>query len=177
MKRNILLVSIVLVIAMAMTGCGQSTQPQSSPSTQPVQTAPPMETEKPVETEPPAQTQTPTTTPSQAAPPTQAPAQATTQEAYTGAFDIVGMWKDADGTVRTFYDNGTCKNIQRVDIGGPAATYMLSSKMTDGYYQLYIEQSGMNQHTWFVKPLSADKMEIYDESRTPGSPLYSLERQ
>lgn len=96
---------------------------------------------------------------------------------FTGcsSFNIVGMWKDTDGTTRTFTENGTCQNIEKVDIGGPAAVYTISSKESDGYYSLEVSQSGMNQMNLYVKVIDNDHIEIYEQKG--GDILYDLERQ
>jgi hypothetical protein len=81
-------------------------------------------------------------------------------------FNIVGMWKDADGTTRTFSTNGTCQNVAKIDIGGPSPTYSISEKAdSTGYYSLFVSQSGYNQTTFYVKVISNDSIKIY-ESQT-----------
>lgn len=90
-------------------------------------------------------------------------------------FSIVGMWKDTDETIRTFNENGICKNIEKGDIGGPAPVYDISSKEDDGYYFLSVSQSNMNHKILYVKVVNNDHIEI-SESKG-GSILYDLERQ
>ena len=93
----------------------------------------------------------------------------------SSSFNIVGMWKDVDGSTRIFNEDGTCKNIEPIDIGGPAAVYTMSSKESDGYYSLEVSQSGMNQMNLYVKVINNDHIEIYEQK--DGSILYDLERQ
>jgi len=89
--------------------------------------------------------------------------------------DIVGMWNDKDGTTRIFSPDGTCQNIAKIDIGGPPPVYTISDKPNkNGYYILFVSQSGYNQTTFYVKVLSSDEIEIYED---PGAAaLYSLTR-
>jgi len=95
----------------------------------------------------------------------------------TAKLDIVGMWRDVDGTIRIFSENGTCKNVAGIDIGGSAPTYTLSEKKdSNGYYLLNVEQGGYNQTTFYVKADSNDSIKIY-ESSSATKPLYSLKRQ
>ena len=92
-------------------------------------------------------------------------------------FDIVGMWKDVDGTTRTFSSNGTCQNVAKIDIGGSLPTYTLSEKQdSNGYYLLYVQQGGYNQTTFYVKSDSKDSIKVYESSGAT-KPLYSLTRQ
>lgn len=92
-------------------------------------------------------------------------------------FDIVGMWKDDGGTTRTFSSDGTCQNVAKIDIGGPSPTYSISEKAdSNGYYSLFVSQSGYNQTTFYVKVISNDSIKIY-ESSSASKPLYSLTRQ
>lgn len=91
--------------------------------------------------------------------------------------DVVGLWRDADGTTRTFNSNGTCQNIALVDIGGSAPTYKLSEKSGDnGRYSMYVQQGGYNGTTFYVEAVSNDEIKIY-ESADAAQPLYSLTRQ
>lgn len=91
--------------------------------------------------------------------------------------DLVGMWKDTDGTVRTFSQNGTCRNIAKIDIGGPAPTCELSEKQdASGYYQLYVQQGGYNQTNFYVKVVDQNDIKIYESHSAP-TPMYTLTRQ
>lgn len=91
--------------------------------------------------------------------------------------DLVGMWQDADGTVRTFAEDGTCQNIAMIDIGGSRPTYVLSDSADgNGRYSMYVEQGGYNGTTFYVEAVSADEVNIYSESRS-SEPLYRLTRQ
>ena len=86
-------------------------------------------------------------------------------------FNIVGMWKDVDGTVRTFDSTGACQNIAKIDIGGPTPTYSISEKPnSDGYYLLEVQQGGYNQTVFYVKVLSNDSIQIF-ENTSQASPL------
>lgn len=96
---------------------------------------------------------------------------------FSDKFDIVGMWKDTNGTIRTFSSDGTCLNVAKIDIGGSSPTYTLSEKKdSDNYYLLSVQQGGYNQTTFYVKVISDDKIEIY-ESESVTTPLYSLTKQ
>ena len=101
----------------------------------------------------------------------------TTEAAAEAVFglDIVGMWNDKDGTIRIFSPDGTCQNIAKIDIGGPPPVYTISDKPNkNGYYILFVSQSGYNQTTFYVKVISSDEIEIYEN---PGAAaLYSLTR-
>lgn len=93
------------------------------------------------------------------------------------SFSIVGMWKDDGGTIRIFSDNGTCKNIAKVDIGGPAPVYSISEKVdSNGYYLLDVSQGGYNETKFYVKVISNDEIQIY-ETVGATKALYSLKRQ
>ena len=88
-------------------------------------------------------------------------------------FSIVGQWKDSDGTIRVFSQDGTCQNVEKVDIGGAAATYSISSKAdSSGNYTLQVEQDGMNQVTGTVKVTDNDDIVINIDGMT-----YNLTRQ
>lgn len=92
-------------------------------------------------------------------------------------FDIIGMWKDADGSTRIFSSNGTCQNVAKIDIGGSNPTYTISGKAnSNGFYSLYVEQGGYNQTTFYVKVVNNDKIQIY-ENPSATKPLYNLTRQ
>lgn len=92
-------------------------------------------------------------------------------------FNIVGMWKDDGGTIRTFSANGTCKNIAIIDIGGPAPVYSISEKAeSNGYYLLNVSQGGYNETTFYVKVTNNDEIQIY-ENASAAKALYSLKRQ
>lgn len=95
----------------------------------------------------------------------------------SGRLDVVGMWKDADGTTRTFGSEGTCQNVALIDIGGPRPTYVLSEKPgANGRYSMYVEQGGYNGTTFYVESVGADQIKIY-QSADAQAPLYSLTRQ
>jgi hypothetical protein len=92
-------------------------------------------------------------------------------------FEIIGMWRDATGTMRIFNPDGTCKNIAVVDIGGSSPTCTLSGKKdARGYYLLYVEQGGYNQTTFYVNVEDDDHIQIYADVPVP-VPLYRLTRQ
>ena len=92
-------------------------------------------------------------------------------------FDIVGMWQDKDGTTRIFSSDGTCQNIAKIDIGGPAPVYTLSKKVNNnGYYLLYVSQSGYNGTTFYMKVISNDEIQIY-ENQSATEALYNLTRR
>ena len=91
------------------------------------------------------------------------------------SLNIVGMWEDVDGEIRIFNEDGTCQNIEPIDIGGPAAIYNISSKESDGYYTLNVSQSGMIQMYLSVKMIDKNHIEIYEDINN--GPLYVLERQ
>jgi hypothetical protein len=100
-----------------------------------------------------------------------------------GKLNIVGMWKNVDGTTCIFNSDGTCKNVAKIDIGGSLPIYNISEKPDDnGYYSLIVSQDGYNQTTFYVKVISNDSIEIYESLyHTSGmittKPLYSLKRQ
>lgn len=97
--------------------------------------------------------------------------------ACSSSFSIVGMWKDADGTIRTFNSDGSCQNVAKIDIGGASPTYTLAAKPdTNGYYLLSVQQEGYNQTTFYVKLNGNDNIAIYGSEST-SSPLYNLTRQ
>jgi hypothetical protein len=103
-------------------------------------------------------------------------AEATEAKEAAVQLDIVGMWKDKDGTTRIFSSDGTCQNVAKIDIGGPPPVYTISEKPdNNGYYILFVSQSGYNQTNFYVKVISGDEIEIYEN---PGAAeaLYSLSR-
>jgi hypothetical protein len=92
-------------------------------------------------------------------------------------FSIAGMWKDADGTTRTFRADGTCMNVAPIDIGGPPPTYDMSEKAgANGRYSLVVAQGGLNEWTFSVKFVNNDEITIY-ESASAMQPMYGLKRQ
>lgn len=91
-------------------------------------------------------------------------------------FDIVGMWQDLDGTVKTFNPDQTCNSVALVDIGGPSPTYNFSkNKDSDGYYWLLVVQGGYNETKFYVKVIDADTVQIFDNPNDE-EPRYSLSR-
>jgi len=94
----------------------------------------------------------------------------------SGSFSIIGAWTDVDGTTRVFYDDGTCRNVSLIDIGGPSPTYILSEEENDGAYSMYVEQGGYNGMNLFVKVDNDDHILIY-QNESDASPLYDLTRQ
>ncbi len=91
-------------------------------------------------------------------------------------FDIVGMWQDADGTIRTFNYDSTCNAIALIDIGGPSPTYNLSEKVnSEGYYVLYVIQGGYNQTIFHVKVINENEILIFDNIGDE-TPRYTLTR-
>ncbi|WP_075365031.1 hypothetical protein [Desulfosporosinus metallidurans] len=92
-------------------------------------------------------------------------------------FNIVGMWKDDRGTIRSFSDNGSCKNVAKIDIGGPSPVYSISEKVdSNGYYLLQVSQSGYNETTFYVKVTNNDEIQIFENAGATKA-LYSLKRQ
>ena len=89
-------------------------------------------------------------------------------------FNIVGMWKDDGGTIRSFSDNGSCQNVAKIDIGGPSPVYSISEKLdSNGYYLLQVSQSGYNETTFYVKVTNNDENQIFESADTTKA-LYSL---
>jgi hypothetical protein len=98
----------------------------------------------------------------------------TTEEA--AQLDIAGMWQDKDGTTRIFSSDGICQNVAKIDIGGPPPVYTISEKPdNNGYYLLFVSQSGYNQTTFYVKVINRDEIKIYENPNAVEA-LYNLTR-
>jgi hypothetical protein len=103
-------------------------------------------------------------------------AEATEVAEVSVQLDIVGMWKDKDGTTRIFSSDGTCQNVAKIDIGGPPPVYTISEKPdNNGYYILFVSQSGYNQTNFYVKVISRDEIKIYENPNSTEA-LYNLTR-
>jgi hypothetical protein len=158
MRHKLRLLSLVLiaVFIFSFTGCRTAT------NTTAVETTNAAEITQP-------ETTTETTEPVNTIP-------ETTVSEISNEFDIAGMWKDEDGTTRIFSSDGTCQNVVKIDIGGPSPVYTISEKKdNNGYYLLFVSQSGYNQTTFYVKIISSDEIQIY-ENPSAKEALYKLTR-
>jgi len=91
--------------------------------------------------------------------------------------DVVGMWQDASGATRVFSPDGTCQNVAPIDIGGAAPTFAVADNAdSSGRYAIHIAQGGMNEWTFYIEPVSRDRIRVY-ESASSNAVLYDLTRQ
>jgi hypothetical protein len=81
--------------------------------------------------------------------------------AYTGNFNISGMWQSGNGTLISFGSNGVVTPTLFGFDGGPNGTYQLSGKRDEnGLFTLQASHITGGNIIYKVKTLSKDKMEL-----------------
>ena len=113
-------------------------------------------------------------------PPAQAPTEAgIPPSAYTGDFDMAGMWEDQSGTLLTFNANGAVGQMLFGFEGGPDGSWMISSRVDEnGHYTLQASHITGGNPIFKVRVISYDEIELHAESGVHfGRSFYHLTRQ
>ena len=99
--------------------------------------------------------------------------------AYTGSFNMAGMWRSESGTILSFNANGSVGPMFFGFEGGPDGSWSISSSANEnGHYTLQASHITGGNPIYTVRLISANEIELYEESGVSfGRSYYLLTRQ